>query len=88
MRDGKLLGAHYICPMQIRLKTSLRPSSTTYFLSLFVSLPHQSDNVVLLKTSTCIPANDGDANDGFPPHMFFFKISLFSNANVASLLVE
>ena len=30
----------------------------------------------------------GDAYDGFSPNMFLFKISLFSNSKVASLLVE
>ena len=55
-RDGKLLGAHYVCPMQIRLKTSLRPSSTTYFFSLFVSLPHcrERDHISGTENNHCI----------------------------------
>ena len=37
---------------QAKNKFIVRPSSPTYFFSLFVSLRHQSDNVMLLKTIT------------------------------------
>ena len=54
-RDGKLLGAHYICPMQIRLKTSLSCGLRLQHTFSASSFRYRiKDNVVLLKTITAI----------------------------------